>query len=233
MMPSLISTWSVISTQFATSLGIFLPRLLGAVITFIVGLLLAKLLRRVLRQVLRAIQFSSLVNQAPIQLALENPEVGKKIEVGVINLIYWLVMLLVIHTTASVLGISSVMLVIEQVLGFLPQIFSAILILGFGILLAGMVESLVKGAVRGIGLSQAILLGKLSSYLVISIALLSSLSELGIARDFITILFIGFVTSLTLGIGLALGLGGKEIVGKLLNRWYSQTFDSADKPSKK
>lgn len=233
MMTQLFASWSTISSQFLISFGLFLPRLVGALTVFFIGILLAKSLRQLLHKLLGAINLAGMVGQTPVQAALENPEIGKRIEATIANLVYWLALLLVLHTTAAVLNISSVTLIIEKILNYLPQVLSAILILGFGVILAGLVESLVKGAVRGIGMRQAIWLGKISSYLVICIAVLSSLSELGIAKDFITILFIGFVTTLTLALGLAFGLGGKETIHKLLTRWYDQTFPLAPKTETK
>jgi len=224
MLPQFFSSWDAFSTQFLVSLGGFLPKLLGASLVFVFGLLLAKLLRSTLRKVLQAINFSKLVGQTPLQVALENPEIGRRFETGLVSSVYWLSLLLVIHTAATILGLGSVTLLIEKILNYLPQIFSAILVLGFGVVLAGAVEGLVKGAVRGMGLKQAIWLGKISSYLVICIAILSSLSELGIARDFITILFVGFIGSISLAVGLALGLGSKETIGKIFDKWYRRNF---------
>jgi len=233
MMTQLFASWSTISSQFLLSFGLFLPRLVGALAVFFIGILLAKYLRQLLHKLLGAINLAGMVGQTPVQAALDNPEVGKKIEATIANLIYWLALLLVLHTTAAVLNISSITLLIEKILNYLPQVLSAVLILGFGVILAGLVESLVKGAVRSIGISQAIWLGKISSYLVICIAVLSSLSELGIAKDFITILFIGFISTLSLALGLALGLGGKDTIHKLLTRWYDQTFPVSPKVNSK
>ena len=114
MMQQFLLSWSLVTTQFLDSVGAFLPRLLGAVIVFLVGMALAKILRRILRKVLQAISFSQLINKTPVQLALENPEVGRRVELGVVNLVYWIAMLLVIHTTAAVLELGSVTLLIEK-----------------------------------------------------------------------------------------------------------------------
>jgi hypothetical protein len=70
-----------------------------------------------------------------------------------------------------------------------------VLILFIGVLLAGLLESVVKGAIRSIDGRSARLFGKLSSYLVLVMAVMIALSELGIARDFILVLFTGFVAS--------------------------------------
>ncbi len=230
MMEQLFLTWSTLSTQFLLGLGAFLPRLIGAVLVFFGGLLLAKLVKAALHKVLRALNFSRLMGQTPLQLALENPELSQRFETGFATLIYWLLLILVAHTTAAVLGLSSVTLLLEKLLNYLPQVLSAILVLGFGVVLAGAVEMMVKSAVRGLGMKQALWLGKISSYLVISVAAMSALSELGIAKDFITILFVGFIGSLSLATGLALGLGAKDTIKTAFAKWYTQNFETETQP---
>lgn len=225
MMEQLFLTSSAIGTQFLLGLGLFLPKLIGALLVFFGGLLLAKLVKTALHKVLRALNLSRLVGQTPLQLALENPELSHRFETGLVTLVYWLLLILVAHTTAAVLGLTSVTLLLEKLLNYLPQVLSAILVLGFGVVLAGAVETMVKGAVRGLGMKQALWLGKISSYLVISVAIMSSLSELGIARDFITILFVGFIGSLSLATGLALGLGAKDTIKTAFAKWYAQNFE--------
>jgi len=49
-----------------------------------------------------------------------------------------------------------------------------------------------------------------------------AISELGIAKEFILVLFVGFVSFLALGMGLALGLGGQHMVKKMLDDWYGK-----------
>lgn len=224
-MEQLFSTWSALSTQFLISVGAFLPKLVGAILVFVIGFTLAKVLKAALHRLLRALDLSRLMGQTPLQLSLENPEIGQRFETGVVTFVYWMMLLLVVHMTAATLGITSITFLIEKVWNYLPQVFSAILVLGFGVVLAGAVESMVKGAVRGLGMKQALWLGKISSYLVICMAVLSALSELGIAKDFVTILFIGFIGALSLATGLALGLGSKDMVKKTLTEWYEQNFE--------
>jgi hypothetical protein len=137
------------------------------------------------------------------------------------SVVYWLLMLIVIHTTVSVLGLTSLSFILEKILAYLPHIISAILILFIGIVLSGILESLIKGSIRSIDGRSARLLGKVSSYLVLVLTVMVAISELGIASEFMMILFMGFVGSLALGVGLALGLGGQHLVRTFLEDWYS------------
>lgn len=225
-----------VTAQTLAVISSFLPRLLAALILLGLGILLAKLVRQLLSRILQATNLSQLLNKTPLQLAFENQNVGEYITRFIVGAIYWLLILLAIHASSTVLGLISVTLILEKVLNYVPQILSALVVLGFGMLLAGLVESVVKGAARGIGVHNAILLGKVASYAVVTIAALSSLSELGIAKEFINILFIGFVSSLSLAAALALGLGSKDTVHRLLSSWYERNFTKeveSDKPQSK
>ncbi len=65
------------------------------------------------------------------------------------------------------------------------------------------------------------------------LAVMVAFSELGIARDFILILFIGMVIAIALGIGLAVGLGGQHLVRQLLESWSENQHLSQTKSTKK
>ncbi|MDP2670862.1 MAG: hypothetical protein Q8P13_00110, partial [bacterium] len=106
---------------------------------------------------------------------------------------------------------------------YLPNIFAAVLIFGAGVVLAGFLEKLVKGSLGGIDIKLSRLMAKFTSYLVVVFTVLASISQLGIAKNLIDTVFIGFVTMLALALGLSLGLGSKDLVKTILEDWY-KTF---------
>lgn len=212
----------LIVSQVFADMAAFMPRVLAALFVLIIGGALAQALKKLVVRLLEAIRVSSAVRNTPIDHFMRNAELGTKLEEVLGSFFYWLLMLVVLHTMVSILGLASLSLILERVLSYLPKVISSVIVLFFGVLLAGLVESLVKGSIRSIDNRAGRMLGKVSSYLVMTIAVLAAVSELGIARDFILVLFIGFITMLALGGGLALGLGGKDVVSKALEAWYDK-----------
>lgn len=210
------------------SISVFLPRILATILILIVGATLSRSIKRVVVGILEKLRVSEVVSKTPIEHFLKNAEL-KKAEEVVGSVVYWILMLVVLHTTVAVLGLEPLTQVLDRILNYIPNVFSAILVLFFGLLLAGVVESLIKGSIRSIDGKSARFLGKVSSYLVMTLAVLAAISELGIAKDFILIIFIGFITMLSLGLGLAVGLGGQDIVRKLLNDWYDHSLKDLNK----
>lgn len=212
----------LITTQSLSSMAVYLPRILAALLILIIGAALARVVKRVLVKILESIRLSKAFTDTPVEAFLKNAELTNKIEDIIGSIAYWLLMLVVIHTTVSILGLTSLTLLLSEVLGYLPNIISAVLILLIGLLVAGIVESLVKGSIKTIDGKSARLLGKISSYLVVILAVMIAISELGIAQEFILVLFIGFVSCLALGFGLAFGLGGQHVVRTLLEEWHKK-----------
>lgn len=197
----------------------FLPRLIGAILVLLFGSILARWLKGLVQKSLEVLRISQAIKNTPVDEFFKHASLGR-LESVVGSIIYWLFMLLVFQTVASILGLESLAVLLERVVAYIPRIVSAVMILFFGMLVAGLLESLVKGSIRSIQGQHSRLLGKVASYLTISLFILIAVSELGIAQQFILILFIGLVATLTLSLGLSVGLGGKQVMGKIIEEWY-------------
>lgn len=233
MTEPLQSSLQFLALQTTQSLSLLLPKILGSLTALVIGVILAKMVREIVKKVLKNINFAGFINKTPLQLAFESENIGDRIVLTVSNLFYWLTMLVVIHTIISILGLNSMTLVLEKILGYIPNVISAMFILLFGILVAGWVESLVKGSIKTIDHKTGRFLGKMSGYFVIVLTAMTAFSELGIAEEFLTIVFIGFIAMLSLGLGLAIGLGGKGLVEKILTDLYEKQTQATISEKKK
>ena len=199
----------------------FLPQIVSALIILLLGSLIARWFRSMVVKGLELLQLSKVMKNTPIEAFLTNAEISSKLENVIGSIVYWLFMLLVFHTTVSLLGLQSLTMVLNGVLAYIPKVFSAVLILFFGVLVAGILESLVKGSIKSIDGKHARAIGKVASYLTLVIFVLASVSELGIAQQFINTLFIGLVAMIAVSFGLAFGLGSKDTVSKIVDDWYT------------
>jgi hypothetical protein len=205
----------------ASVLGV-LPTILGAVLVFAVGLIIAGWLKTLVMKLLEALSLSKLLGSTGVKRFLDKADVKSSIENVVGEVVRWLVILVFFIATVNLLGLVTVSGFLNSILGYIPSVLSAALVLAAGVLVAGWVESLVKGAVGSVNLGTGRLLGKISSYTIVVFTVLAAISELGIAAQFINTLFIGFIAMLSLGLGLAFGLGAKDLVGEILSDWHKQ-----------
>ncbi len=211
------ATLTVLQTIFT-----FLPTFFASVLIFIIGLFLARFLKKLTVRFLTSLKLTRLFQMTGLEKFLTKAEIKIKIEEILGNLVKWLIIFVFFITAVNILGLQSVSVVLNSILGAVPRILSAAFILTAGVLLAGLIESLVKGSVAQLDLKLGRVAGKFASYLVVIFAILAAINELGIAQSLINTLFIGVVAMLALGFGLAIGLGAKDLVAKILNEWYEK-----------
>jgi hypothetical protein len=198
----------------------YIPIFLAALVVFLVGLVVAKWAKVLVVKVLESLRLSSIVKKSGFEPFLKKAEITVKLEEVLGGLVKWLVILVFFITTVNILGLTTVSLVLNNILAYIPRVISAVLVLTVGVLLAGFVESLIKGALAQVDLKTSRLLGKISSYLVVIFTTLAAINELQIAKTLVNTLFIGFVAMLALGFGLAIGLGAKDLVSEILHEAY-------------
>lgn len=197
----------------------FIPRLLAAIIVFLVGLFLGKIVKKISVKLLESLNLSKLSKNSSFEKFLEKAEVKAQIEEIIGSILKFLIILVFIVTSINILGIPTISQLLNNILAYIPKVISAIFVLGIGTLLAGIIESLVKGSVGQFDGRTSRLLGKIASYIMMIFTVMAAFNELGIAKEFMNILFIGFVSMLSIGFGLAIGLGAKDVVSEFLSGW--------------
>jgi hypothetical protein len=215
---AIIQAWNEVTSRILN----FLPNLLGALTVFFIGWIIAGWIKSVIIKLLETLRISVLLKGTGISKFLKKADLTEKIEEAIGATIKWLIILIFFIASVNILGLTTVSLVLESILGYIPNVIAAALILTIGVLLAGLVEKLIKGAVGSIDVKTGRLFGKISSYTLVVFTTLAAISELGIAKVLINTIFTGIVAMLALGFGLALGLGAKDLVSRVLNEWYER-----------
>lgn len=208
-----------------TSVLGFGMRLIIALAVLIVGFVFAKLIQSLVKKTLEKVRNSKLFRTSPVSIYAKDADSAASIENFLGEVIFWLVMILVFDAAANVANIVWLTGLFDKLFAFLPGLLSASVILIFGVLAAGLAESLVKNAIRPMDQRLGRMGGKLAGYLVMVLAILIAVSELGIAEEYILILFIGLVITAALAVGLAVGLGGQYFVKDGLDRWQKRWAD--------
>lgn len=198
----------------------FIPVLFSALLVFLLGILVARWTKLGFVKLLNISRLADVISTLAVKKFLKNASIAKKIDDVLGEIVRYIVLLIFFVTSVNLLGLSTVTQVLNGVLAYLPNIFAAILILVSGVILAGFLEKVVKGSLGSVDLKSSRLMGKFTSYLIMVVTVLAAISQLGIAQPFVGTLFIGFVSMLSLALGLGFGLGSKDLVKQILEDWH-------------
>jgi len=138
-------------------------------------------------------------------------------------LVKWFFIIVFLVASLDVLHLTTVNLFISDVvLGYLPQVIVAVLILLVAAVVANAAERVVAGSARAASLHSAGFLGKVARYAIWIFAILAALTQLDVAAGLIQALFQGIVIAASLALGLAFGLGGQASAARYLDRLQSE-----------
>jgi hypothetical protein len=73
------------------------------------------------------------------------------------------------------------------------------------------------------------LFAKLAQYAIIGFAIVAAFNQIDVAQTVVNTLLIGLIGSLALALGLAFGLGGREVAAQITRSWYNKGVDFADR----
>src|SRR3990170_2516172 len=210
-----IQTWGQVFSSSLQSLWLgfigFVPNLIVAIVVFIVGWVLGSVVGRALAQVVTALKIDKLFQSVGAEEVLSRA--GVKLNVGgfIGEIVKWFIIIVFLMTSLEVLGLQQVNNFLrEVVLAYLPQVFIAALILILATVVADFIRKVVSGTARAANVRGANMVGTISYYAIWIFALIIALSTLGIAPQFMQILFTGIVAMLAIAGGLAFGLGGRD-----------------------
>lgn len=208
-----------LGTDQMTSL---IPALIAATAILLTGYLLARQVERWTLHVLRKMNFNK---GAPGGLAEAVDRAGMRLDPAhaMGKLLFWLVMLMVILLSSMALGLESINQMFGVMLSYLPTLVAAIIIVILGLIVGEFVRALVLASAGG--MEGVPTLAKLAKTTVVLIAVFMALQEIGVAEEIVTATFTLVLGAVALAVGLAFGLGNRELAGEITRRWYERGRD--------
>jgi hypothetical protein len=215
-------TWGDVFTQSYQSLWWsfvqFAPRLIVAVVFFVVGWFLGSLISKAIEQVFNSLKIDNLFKSIGAESFFKRAGVTLNTGYFVGEIVKWFVVIVFLLPSLNLVGLNDVSLFLStSVLGFLPQVIIAAFVLIIAALVSEGLYKLVLATAKAMNLKAANMLAAVAKYAVWVFAFIIALGKLGLG-DYMSILFSGIIAMLALGFALAFGLGSKEQAGRFMAR---------------
>jgi len=197
----------------------FAPKLVLAVLFFIVGWVLGSLIAKAFEQVFAALK----IDRAFQSVGADDffRRAGMTLNTGrfVGQVAKWFVIIVFLLPSLNLIGLNDIALFLrEDVLGFLPKVVIAAFILIIATIVSEALSKTVLASAKSMNLSSAHMLATVAKYAVWVFAFIIALSELGVAEYYMSVLFAGIIAMLAIGGALAFGLGGREAAARFINK---------------
>lgn len=219
----MISTWGdVLSASLKEIwLGIanFIPNFLAAIVIAVVGWIIGAILYKLVSQLIKLAKVDNALRAAGLEKILQKADIKLDSGAFVGALVKWFFIIVFLVAAFEVLGLTQITSFLQDVvLGYLPQVIVAVLIILVAAVVAEAMQKLVVSTSKAIDSSSANFAGKVTKWAIWTFAILVAITQLGIAVTFINTLFTGVIIAVSLALGLAFGLGGQDAAARYIEK---------------
>lgn len=217
-----IQTWGEVFTNSLQRVwsGVenFVPNLVIAIIILAIGWILAVLVERLVEHLFKALKVDVALKSAGLEDVVERA--GHKLNSGLFvgALVKWFIIVVFLMSSFEVLGLTQFSIFLNQVVGYLPQVIVAVLILMVAMVVGNTMERIVIASSKATNVRSAEMLGHITRWTIWIFAILTALFNLGIAPSIIQTVITAVFAGAALALGLAFGLGGKDYAQKILEK---------------
>ncbi|MGW5187875.1 membrane protein [Kribbella sp. NPDC004138] len=201
----------------------FIPNLLGGLVILVVGYFVAKILGNLVGRLLGRVGFDGWMERAGVSGVLQRSGTGLTASAMLGKVVFWFVFLISFTMFASALGVPEISNFMSDMLGYIPRIFAAIVIVCLAALFANFLAAIIRGATGNETLA------KVARYAVLVYAAFAALTQLGVAVQLTGNTLLIVLAGGALALGLAFGLGGREMAGRALGNLFDK--DKMVKPA--
>jgi hypothetical protein len=213
---ALAQSWN----NFAAAFALFVPRLIAATIIFALGFIVAALARRAVAWLLAWLNFDRLALRIGASEMLRVAEMPSA-ELLVAKVVFWLVWVGFIVSAVDALQFQPFQGLVQQFFRFVPRLLVALFVLALGFLVGNFVWRATLLASVNAGLPGARLLSGTLRLLVLAIAVVMALEQVGLATAVVLTAFAIAFGAIMLGLAIAFGLGGREAAKQLLEQHFT------------
>jgi hypothetical protein len=197
-----------IGAYFGAALGRitgFLPNLISGVVILAIGYVLSRLAGSMTRRLCARMGLDRFASRH-LHAGASAPPSTASATAGAT--VFWLGILVTVSLAANTLGLYTLSAGIDRIIGFVPRLLVAVVIIAAALALSRLVAGLVGGA-----------LAKGARAAIVALAAFMALDEIGIAHSIVLTMFTAVLGAAAVAAAIAFGIGNIGLAGEASRRW--------------
>jgi len=192
------------------------PPIFWAGLVLLCGVLIAQWIGSLAVAFLNQIRLNQLLKRLGLEEALLKIDARLNAPKFFSEIVKWFFIILALMAASEILGLLQFSHFLEKVIGYFPNIFISALIFLVAAFLADLSQKIVVGTLAQERITYSRFLGKAIRWAIWLFAILAILYQLQITPYLILAIFIGMIATISIALGIAFGLGGKDLAAKIL-----------------
>lgn len=194
----------------------FIPLLFVSIIIFIIGWFIASAVGKLVAVFLKRLKFDQVFEKAISRETMKKADIEIDASRFIGAIFKWILVIVFLHMAVGILEWVAFSRLLGEIIGFLPNVIIAALIFVIAIIVADILEKMIRVGAVSAKVGYDVLIGSIVKWSIWIFAIIAILVQLGIAQELLLTLFTGLVALIVIVLGIAFGLGGKEFAAEIL-----------------
>ncbi len=204
----------------------FAARLVLAVVVFTIGYLISVGIGKIITEVLKSVRFNRLFEKEGWNHAFQRANITVHPSEFIGAIFKWVFVILSLLIAVDILHLAQFGGVLTQVLNYLPNVIVASLIFVVAVIISDIIEKVVHVSVVRMRISHAYLAASIVRWAIWIFTIFLILEQLLPNSDLVKTLYMaivwGIVGTASLGLAIAIGLGGKETAAEIISDMWKK-----------
>ena len=219
---------SALQTAFQPVINL-LPSVVAMIAVLVIGYVVARLLARAANAVGQRIGLDGAAERRGLSASMTKVGIERGLSAIVSQLVFWMLMCVFVVAAFNLLNLPSLSAATQKLVDYIPKLLAATTVVLIGLLIASFLRGVIATAADRIGISYADRLASGAYYILAMMTFIAAFDQLEIQFALLNQLILIAFGALALGVGLSVGLGGRDVAGGIMSGYYvRQRMQSGD-----
>lgn len=206
-----------------------LPSVVAMIAVLVIGYVVARLLARGANAVGQRIGLDAAAERSGLSASMTKVGIERGLSAIVSQLVFWMLMCVFVVAAFNLLNLPSLSAATQKLVDYIPKLLAATTVVLIGLLIASFLRGVIATAADRIGISYADRLASGAYYILAMMTFIAAFDQLEIQFALLNQLILIAFGALALGVGLSVGLGGRDVAGGIMSGYYvRQRMQSGD-----
>jgi len=200
-----------------------LPAVLFGILILIVGWLIALLISKIIFSLLKRSKSLGVGKLLSMNDLSDKINFNVSFPALVSKVVFWFIFLFFLVAASETLGWTTVSKEISGFVGYLPKIFTSLIIFALGYTLVKLLRDIIKGVTKSTGIALGNFMAEFVFYFLLIVVSLTALAQAGVNISIISTHLYIILGGAVAALAIALGLGSRQVVSDLLKNYYNKS----------
>lgn len=216
--------------SFTTAFGQVIelaPKVLAMLLILVVGYVIARLVGKAVAAISEKVGLHKAAERGGLVQSMQQVGIERTVPQIIGAIVFWLLMFVFLMAGLNILGLETVSAAVGQVVDYIPNLLAATVMVVVGLMLASFLRGLVATGADRLGITYAAQVATGTYYMLLLMIAIAAFKQLKIEFGPIDNLILIAFGAAAVAFGLAVGLGGRDVMAGILSGYYVRQRMSA------